>query len=100
MNLPPAETVRGPVLRRSLRLVTLGWVFGSVWMTATAGAPLTLFAKGLGASRFEFGVLGAIPYLAALLTFVGTVLTERIGRRRLIFLLGLYLQRLAWFPIA
>src|ERR1019366_282704 len=100
MNLPPAETVRGPVLRRSLRLVTLGWVFGSVWVTATAGAPLTLFAKGLGASRFEFGLLAALPFLASFFALAVTILVEHMGRRRFLFLVSLYFQRLLWFPIA
>jgi Na+/melibiose symporter-like transporter len=90
----------GAALRRSLRLITLAWVFGSVWMAATAGAPLTLFAKALGASRFEFGVLAALPYLAAFLSLFGTVLTERVGNRKALFLVSLYCQRLAWFPIA
>jgi MFS family permease len=90
---------KGSVLRRSLRLVTIAWVFGSVWVTATAGAPLTLFAKGLGASRFEFGLLAALPFLASLLALAGTILVERIGRRRFIFLISEYTQRLIWFPI-
>jgi len=90
----------GPALRRQLRLITLAWVFGSVWMTATAGAPLTLFAKGLGANEFQFGILAALPYLAAFLSLLGTVLTERVGHRKAFFLATLYLQRFAWFPIA
>jgi MFS family permease len=94
------DSVKHTQLRRSLRLVTLAWVFGSVWITATAGAPLTLFAKGLGATPFAFGVLGAIPYLASMLTLAGTVWTERVGRRRFIFLAGLYLQRFLWLIIA
>jgi MFS family permease len=99
MNLPPTERVSGPMLRRSMRLITVAWVFGSVWVTATAGAPLTLFAKGLGASRFEFGLLAAVPFLASFLALVGTLLVERIGRRRFIFLASLYFQRVLWFPI-
>ena len=62
--------------------------------------PLTRFAAGLGATRFEFGVLTSLPYLGALLSIIGAMLVERHGRRRLIFLLGLYSSRLLWFPIA
>ncbi len=87
-------------LRRAMRFVTLAWVFGAVWITATAGAPLTLFAKGLGASRFEFGLLAAIPGMASVLSLPGSALVERFGRRRLIFLVGLYVQRLLWLVLA
>ena len=33
----PALSVRGKELRASLRIVTLGWMFGSVWMASTNG---------------------------------------------------------------
>src|SRR5829696_8537719 len=52
--------------RRSLEMVTLGWVFGAVWFTATSGAPLTLMGKALGASKFQFGLMAALPFLASL----------------------------------
>ena len=83
-----------------MRLVTVAWLFGSVWMTTTAGAPLTMFAQALHLSRFEFGVLTALPFLASLLALPASVLIERTGDRKGIFLWGLYIQRLLWFPIA
>lgn len=87
-------------MRRSLALVTVAWIFGSVWVTTTAGAPLTLFAQALHLSRFEFGVLTALPFIASLLTLPASLLIERTGERKRIFLWGLYAQRLLWFPIA
>jgi MFS family permease len=87
-------------VRHVLRFVTVAWIFGAIWSTATAGAPLTLFAQGLGASRFEFGLLAALPSLAALLCFAGSALVERYGRRKLIFLTGLYSQRFLWLILA
>jgi len=87
-------------LRRALRMVTLAWVFGAVWQAATAGAPLTLFARHLGAGPFEFGVLAALPFLASLLSLPASLLTERTGNRKGVFLLGLYPNRLLWFAIA
>ncbi len=83
-----------------MRLVSVAWVFGAVWGTSTGGAPLALFAKNLGASRFEFGVLAALPFVATLLGPLGTILTERLGRRKIIFLVGLYAQRLLWLILA
>ena len=87
-------------LRRNLEFVTLGWVFGSVWMTATAGAPLTRFASELHASPWQFGLLTAMPFLASLLSLPASLLIERTGARKQIFLSGLYFQRTLWFAIA
>ncbi|HEV7300104.1 MAG TPA: MFS transporter [Tepidisphaeraceae bacterium] len=83
-----------------MALVTVAWLFGSVWVTTTSGAPLTMFAQALHLSRFEFGVLSALPFLASLLSLPASVLIERTGARKLIFQVGLYGQRLLWFPIA
>jgi MFS family permease len=92
--------IRRHQLRRVLWLVTFAWMFGAVWVTATSGAPLTLFAQGLRASNFEFGVLSSLPYLASLISMPAGLMTDRTGARKRIFLWGLYAQRLLWFPIA
>ena len=88
-------------LRRSLELITLGWFFGSVWQTAAlSGSPMTIFVKGLGGTPFHFGILAALPYIASLLSLPASLLTERTGQRKRIFLGSLYFQRILWFPIA
>src|SRR5688500_721812 len=96
---PTGERGRGST-RRAMSLVTLAWVFGSVWMTATSGAPLTQFARSLGASNFQFGLLAALPFVASLLSLPASVWIDRTGRRKGIFLWSLYAQRFLWFPIA
>jgi len=87
-------------LRRTMTIVTLAWLSGSVWITATQGAPLTLFAKSLNASEFQFGVLAALPFLLSLLSVPASLLVEHTGQRKRIFLSGLYLNRATWFIIA
>ena len=94
------SALRGPELRRTLALVTAAWMFGSVWLTATSGAPLTKFAQNLRASEFEFGLLSALPFIASLLSLPASLAIDRTGSRKKIFLWGLYLQRFMWFPIA
>lgn len=96
----PRRPLPSRVRRRALRLTTLAWVFGSVWATVIAGAPLTEFARGLGLSNFGFGVLSGIPFVATLISLPAVLLTERSGKRKLIFLISLYAQRLMWIPIA
>ncbi|MGB7159586.1 MAG: MFS transporter [Tepidisphaeraceae bacterium] len=94
------DALSGAALRRAMAFVTLSWVFGSVWATAIAGAPLTLFANALHASKFEFGLLSALPFIASLASMPASWWTERTGARKRMFLSGLYTQRLLWFPIA
>ena len=98
--LPPAEGGEPTALRRNLEIVSLGWVFGSVWVTATAGAPLTRFATELHASPWQFGLLTAMPFLASLLSLPASLLIEHTGARKTIFLTGLYFQRALWFAVA
>ncbi len=94
------DALSGPALRRAIGFITVSWMFGSVWLTAVSGAPLTLFAKGLGASKFEFGLLSALPFIASLASMPASWWTERTGARKRMFLSGLYTQRVLWFPIA
>src|SRR4051812_231887 len=64
-------------LRRSLSLVTTAWLFGSIYVTSTSGAPLALFANGLGASKFQFGLLSAMPFIASMPSLPASVLVDR-----------------------
>ena len=100
MRVVEAGELSGRPLRRAMSLVTLSWVFGSVWATAIGGAPFSLFAKDLRASELQIGILAALPFLASLVSMPASLLTERTGARKKIFLFGLYTQRLLWFPIA
>ena len=86
-------------LRRSMGVVTLAWVFGSVWYNTTTGEPLTVFAKQLGASNFQFGLLTALPFIASLMSLPGSLLIESTGQRKRIFLWGFTIQRSLWFVI-
>lgn len=99
LPLQPHE-MRGDPLRHTMQLVTLGWFSGAMWMGATSGTPVTNYAKALGASNFQFGMLAAMPFLASFLSLPGTLLIEATGRRKIIFLIALYFQRLMWIPLA
>ncbi len=79
--------------------VTVAWLFGSVWSVAISGTPLTLFARGLNATNFEFGLLAAMPFLASFLSLPASLLSERTGQRKHIFLWSLFPNRLLWIAI-
>ncbi|QOV90742.1 MFS transporter [Humisphaera borealis] len=87
-------------LRRSLTRVTVAWMFGAIWFNVITGAPIVAFAKGLGASYFQFGLLAAIPYVAALFSLPGSLFAERHGGRKSIFLNAFYIQRGLCFGVA
>jgi MFS family permease len=93
-SLTPAER------RTAMGRITLAWVFGAVWANALAGAPLTVFATQLGTTNFEFGLLAAMPFLAALLSLPASVLADRSGQRKRLFFIGLYPNRLLWIAVA
>ncbi len=82
-----------------MSIITIAWMFGAVWMHALAGAPLTVFATSLGLSEFQFGLLSAMPFAAALLSLPAAVWTDRTGDRKRIFLVGLYFNRLLWIVL-
>ena len=94
------ESLTPAARRRAMKRITIAWLFGAIWANALAGAPLTLFAKQLGATNFEFGLLAAMPFFAALLSLPASLLADRSGRRSLLFFLGLYPNRLLWVVIA
>jgi MFS family permease len=83
-----------------MRCITIAWMFGAVWLTTVSGTPITLFAERLGCTEFEFGVLAAAPFFTSLLSLPTSLVVERTGRRKLIFLISLYTQRLLWVVIA
>lgn len=86
-------------LRTQLGVITLAWVFGSVWSTTTTGSALTVFAKALGASNFQFGLLAALPFIASLMSVPGSLLIECTGERKRLFLWGYSIQRSLWVVI-
>lgn len=100
LRLDFRKTTTCQALRSRLVVITLAWVFGSVWYTTTTGSALTVFAKGLGASNLQFGLLTALPFIASLMSVPGSVLIESTGERKRIFLWGFSIQRSLWVVIA
>ena len=80
LSVAPQNERNAPPLRRVLGTISLAWVFGSVYAMTTTSQAITVFADKLGASNFQFGLLTAIPFIAALLSVPGAVLSECLGR--------------------
>jgi len=83
-----------------MRLVTLAWAFGAMWMQITCGAALTRYAKVLAMPAFGFGLLAAMPYVGSLMQLPASFIMERYGRRKLFFMTAGVVHRALWLPIA
>ena len=92
---PTTEQVEG-----GLRRLVREGVAAQTMAVLTSGAFLVAFALKLGASNFQIGLLAAIGPLAQLLQLPGTLLVERLRRRRVITVVAAGLARSCWVVIA
>jgi MFS family permease len=87
-------------LRPVLNRVLAAWLFGASWLALTSGATLTRFARQIGLTEMGFGVLAAIPFLAAFVQLPATWFVERYGHRKAVFLTVNLAHRFIWLLIA
>jgi len=99
MNAPPAAAANVPY-GRPLRLVFYAWLFGAFWANLVGGAAFNRFARALGASDAAFGLLAAIPYLAAAVQLPAGFIVERVGHRKRWFLTAGLIERGSWVVLA
>lgn len=86
--------------REVLRRILIAWIFGASWQSITTGATLTRYAQSLQVTEFGFGILAAIPFLAAFAQLPASFLVERYGHRKRIFLVANLVHRCLWLVIA
>lgn len=91
-----AEAAGDSDLRRSLRQVTMAWMFGSMWMYITSSAAFTRYGELLGLSRFGFGLLAALPCAASLIQIPASYLIERFGHQKAVFIISGMMHRATW----
>ena len=94
------ERIRGARLRASMQSVVWAWCFGAVFYAISVGAPLTVFARTMGASTAAFGFLAALPFLTMLIQLPASYFVEALQHRKPFFLATAYAQRLLWVLIA
>jgi MFS family permease len=94
ISISPAER------RSAMTKVSVAWLFGAIWTTGIAGAPFARYATALGCTDWHFGLLAAMPFLAALLSLPASLWIDASGARKPIFLIALLSQRFMWFAIA
>ena len=96
----PALAVRGPELRKSLRTVTVAWMYGVVWLACVSGAQMQIFPRMLGFNDFDFGLMNAIPFAATFSQLFAAVVIERTGLRKYQFMDCAAAHRILWLAIA
>lgn len=87
-------------LRGQLRVISVAWVFGALWMWTINGAVMTKFALAIGVPPWGFGILAALPFAGALFQLPAGWITERYGHRKTFFLVVQTLGRLMWALMA
>jgi len=86
-------------LSRALRLSIGEGALACAMGTLTGGVFLTGFALALGATRFQIGLLAAMPALANFAQLLGACAIERTGRQKAVCLGALSLSRVVWMTV-
>ncbi len=93
-RLSPAQ------LRLSMNRVIIGWAFGAIFFQLSAGAIYASFARQLGASEAQFGLLAGIyPLMGFLQIPAARLLQGRVRARAMMVTMGLFC-RLLWILAA
>lgn len=96
----PALSVRREALRRNLRLITLAWMFGIVWMAAVTGSQMTTFCWMLGFRDLDFGLRASICFAVTFAQLWAASGIERTGLRKFPFIFFASVHRLLYIPMA
>ncbi len=94
------ETESRSLLCRSLRLISVAGCLSMVYTAGTTSPAFVQFMRDLGATDAHFGLLGGIPMVMLAMQFLGAVITNRIPRRKPLFMVLLILGRFLYVPLA
>lgn len=91
---------KGDELHRDLNLLIVSVTFGMAYMTVYNGPSFNAFIRSLGGGDFLFAVIMAMPVFTGLLQLVASVVLQRAGKRRGLFIMAGLIQRFILIPIA
>lgn len=94
-----AEPGADSALRRSLRQVTMAWIFGAAWFFTVNSAAYTKYGELLGLSKFMFGLLAALPCAASLIQIPASYLIEKFGHQKVVFIVSGMMHRATWILV-
>jgi len=96
----PALSVRRDELRRSLKIVTAGYVFCMLSMSCCSGSHVKVLFRMIGFEDFHFGLMASVAYAATLGQLLAAVLIERTGLTKFQFIHCMMISRLLWLAVA
>lgn len=102
MAVPPQSAAAAEVERldRALRLVTFAGCLGMTWGTLVGSPVTTEFFRELGATPFQFGLLGGVPMLMLFMQYAGAWLANCVASRQRWFVILGVTHRLLYLPLA
>lgn len=95
-----SNAAAGGSLLNYMRLITAGGCLAMVFVACVNSPIATDFLRELGATEFQFGLLGGIPMILLFLQFVGGYISGRVPRRKPLFMIMLIAGRLLYLPAA
>lgn len=87
-------------LLTSLRLITVAGSLCMVYIVCVQNPIATDFYKELGANELHFGLIGGLPIFMLSFQFVGAFLTNRVRKRKFLFMILIIAGRMVYIPIA
>jgi MFS family permease len=100
VGTPSGNGLTPSAIQKGLRLSVIEGALSNIHVSITTSVFLTGFALLLGASDFEIGVIGALPFVGQIFQFVGAYLEERLGQRRRLVAFSAGISRSLWALIA
>ncbi len=88
------------LLHRDLNLIIVAVTFGMAYMTVYNGPSLNAFIRSLGAGDFVFAVIMAMPVFTGLLQLIASIVLQKVGKRKSLFITFGLIQRLILIPTA
>ncbi|NQT91150.1 MAG: MFS transporter [Lentisphaerae bacterium] len=96
----PTRRLQTLRMRGYMRLITIGGALAMVYVAFTLSPITTDFLRELGATEFQFGLLGGIPMILLGLQFLGGAVAGRLKRRKPWFMVMLIVSRSLYLPPA
>lgn len=97
---PRQQAGLGEETRRAMRVATAEGVLASA-SDNFAGSYVSLYALSLGANHAQIGLVNALPALLTnVLQIPFAILSDRLNRRKALWVVGCFGFRVAWLPIA
>ena len=85
---------------KNLQLLIISVMGGVIWSNITGGVAMTGYMKDLRASDFLYGAVFSLSPIANAFQFLASYRMERTLKRKRMFMVAGFIQRMIWLPFA